>query len=351
MSTPPKKADRPIRLAAGGPAPGASRPEPASRAAAEPPGRESEILDAYSRAVISVVEAVGPAVVSVAVGTRTPENELQPAGAGSGFIIAPDGYIATNSHVVGDLPEAEVVLTDGRRLRATVVGRDPATDVAVLRVAASGLPICRLGDSGEVRVGQLVIAMGNPFGFESTVSTGVVSAVGRTLRSQQGRLIENIVQHTAPLNPGNSGGPLLDSRGRVVGINTAIIAMAQGIGFAISSNTVQWTVSQLISRGHVTRGYLGIVGFRRPLDRRLVRYFKLAADAGVEVASLDPDGPARAGGLHPGDIIVEVEGRAVSSVDEIYRFLGEWAVGRPFRAAVLRGRDRLEVTITPSEAA
>ncbi len=203
-----------------------------------------ELLDAYSRAVITVVDTVGPAVVSIAVGKPTPTEGGEQVGAGSGVVIAPDGYILTNQHVVHGAKRLTVLFTSGQQAEATLVGEDPATDLAVIRAHGSGLPYASLGDSDALRAGQLVIAIGNPLGFQSTVSTGVVSALGRALRSRQGRLIESIIQHTAPLNPGNSGGPLVDSRGRVVGINTAIIALAQGIGFAIPANTARWVVSQ-----------------------------------------------------------------------------------------------------------
>lgn len=203
---------------------------------------DAELLDAYSRAVIKVVEAIGPSVVSISIGKQIPSREFEQAGAGSGVVIAPDGYILTNSHVVHNAKRLAVTLTNGTTLSATLVGEDPATDLAVIRADGSSLPYASLGDSTLLRVGQLIIAIGNPFGFQSSVSTGVVSALGRALRSREERLIENIIQHTAPLNPGNSGGPLVDSRGRVVGINTAIIAIAQGIGFSIPSNIAKWVV-------------------------------------------------------------------------------------------------------------
>jgi S1-C subfamily serine protease len=199
-------------------------------------------------------------------------------------------------------------------------------------------------------VGQLVIAMGNPFGFQSTVSTGVVSALGRALRSQEGRLIENIIQHTAPLNPGNSGGPLVDSRGRVVGLNTAIIAMAQGIGFAIPASTVKWVVSQLLQHGRVRRGYLGLAGRQRPLDRRLVRFHRLKTESAVEAISVDPRGPAGQAGLRQGDLIVGIQGQEVASVDDLHRFLADWPVGQPVTLTVVRGRERLELRVVPAEA-
>jgi S1-C subfamily serine protease len=309
-----------------------------------------DIMDAYSNAVIAVVEAVGPAVVSISVGLETRRKNFERLGAGSGFVITPDGYIVTNSHVVTPSRKVEVVLIDGRSLPAELMGKDDSTDLALLHVHASGLPFVELGDSSKLRVGQLVIAMGNPFGFQSTVSTGVVSALGRSLRSQQGRLIENVIQHTAPLNPGNSGGPLLDTRGRVVGINTAIIAMAQGIGFSVPSNTGKWVVTQLITQGKVRRSYLGIVGFKRPLDRRLVRFYKLEKNEGVEISSVEPEGPARIAGLKAGDVVVELGGHSVVSIDDIYQILSDWPVGKLLSVAVIRGKDRLEMDVAPSEA-
>jgi len=304
------------------------------------------LLDAYSRAVIGVVEAVGPAVVSIGVGRR--EGALE--GAGSGFVIAPDGYLLTNSHVVQGAGQIEATFTDGSRWPAALIGLDPATDLAVVRVQAAGLPCAELGEFSSLRAGQLVIAMGNPLGFQSTVSTGVVSALGRALRSQEGRLIENIIQHTAPLNPGNSGGPLLDSRGKVIGVNTAIIAMAQGIGFAVPADTARWVVSQLLSYGRVRRAFLGIAGRSRPLDRRLVRFHNLERDQAVEAVEVEKRGPAGQAGLRSGEQIVGIAGQPVSSVDDLHRFLGEWPVGQPFRLTFLRGREQLEVELVPVEA-
>jgi S1-C subfamily serine protease len=225
---------------------------------------EADALDAYSRAVIGVVEKVGPAVVSILRG----RSEGEHGGEGSGVVLAPDGYVLTNAHVVNGARTLEARFTDGRSLRARVVGEDAATDLALVRVGASDLPHVALGDGGGLKVGQLVIAIGNPLGFQSTVSAGVVSALGRSLRGRDGRLIENIVQHTAALNPGNSGGPLVDSRGRLVGINTAMIASAQGLFFAVPASTVSWVVPKLLQDGAVKRGYLGLAGRQRPLDRR-----------------------------------------------------------------------------------
>ncbi len=312
---------------------------------------DAELLDAYSRAVTAVVDSVGPAVVSIHIGEGRSSSEFEPSGAGSGFVITPDGYILTNSHVAANAREIRAVFMDGRRLAAALIGHDPSTDLAVLRVSASGLPYTILIDSSGLRVGQLVIAMGNPLGFQSTVSTGVVSSLGRALRSQDGRLIENIIQHTAPLNPGNSGGPLLDTRGRVIGINTAIIAMAQGIGFAIPAGTARSVVPQLLAEGRVTRGYLGVIGFRRQLDRRLVRFHGLDKDHGVEIASLEPDGPARQAGLQTGDILLSINGQDITSPDDLFRFLSERPIGRPVTVSLLRRKDKLSLEVVPSAAA
>ncbi|HSL92401.1 MAG TPA: trypsin-like peptidase domain-containing protein, partial [Candidatus Limnocylindrales bacterium] len=312
---------------------------------------DSDLLDAYSRAVITVVEAVGPAVVGIFAGKNDPERGIDPMGTGSGVIVTPDGYLLTNHHVVEMSDRLQVTLKDGESMRAVPVGSDPPNDLAVLRAEGTGLPYAALGDSGGLRAGQLVIAIGNPFGFQSTVSTGVVSALGRGLRSREGRLIENIIQHTAPLNPGSSGGPLVDSRGRVVGINTAIIPVAQGIGFSIPANTARFVVSQILTFGRVRRGYLGISARQRPVDRRLVRYHDLYFETAVEVVSLEPGGPAASAGIQPGDIIVTLNGKAVGSIDDLHRILGEEEIGSPKTLAVLRGKDRVEIEIVIAEHA
>jgi len=311
---------------------------------------EAEFLDAYSRAVITVAETVGPAVVSVSVGDVAMPHGLERIGAGSGVVIAPDGYVLTNDHVVHKAKKLTVTLTDGSTMDARLVGTDPATDLAVIRANGSGLAYATLGETNSVRVGQLVIAIGNPFGFQSSVSTGVVSALGRALRSRNGLLIENIIQHTAPLNPGNSGGPLVDSRGRVVGINTAIISMAQGIGFSIPSNTSKWVVSQLLLHGRVRRGFLGLVGLQRPLPRRLARFHDVSKESAVEAISVDTAGPAGKAGIRKGDLIVATNGTEVVSVDDLHRFLAETVIGTPVTLTVLRGKERLDITVTPVEA-
>jgi S1-C subfamily serine protease len=310
---------------------------------------DSDLLDAYSRAVVSVVETVGPTVVSIVVGARTESGRFGRMGAGSGVIIAPDGYVLTNSHVVHQATRLEASLTDGRTIGATLVGEDPGTDLAVVRLEASGLPSATLGDSSRLRAGQLVIAIGNPFGFQSTVSAGVVSALGRSLRGLTGRLIDNVIQTDVALNPGNSGGPLVDSRGHVVGINTAIIAMAQGISFAIPVDTAKWVVTELLGRGRVRRGYLGVAAQTRPLDRRLARAHALAATRAVEVTSVEPGTPAAAAGLRDGDLIVAAGGHAITSVDDLHRALVAAAIGVPMTLSVLRGPDQIDVQVTPTE--
>jgi S1-C subfamily serine protease len=311
---------------------------------------DMQLLDAYSRAVVSVVESVGPAVVSVSVGGKQSHHEGEQVGAGSGVVIAPDGYILTNDHVVRNATHLTVGLTDGTSLSAELIGKDPATDLAVIRANASFLPSSMLGSSGRLRVGQLVIAMGNPFGFQSTVSTGVISALGRALRSTRGRLIENIIQHTAPLNPGNSGGPLVDSSGKVAGINTAIIAMAQGIGFSIPADTARWVVSQILTHGRVRRGFLGIAGRQRPMARRIVRFHGLNANDAVEVLSVESDGPAGLAGLRAGDLIVAINGSDVQSVDDLHRFLSDWPIGLPVKIDIVRGQNRRNLVVVPKEA-
>lgn len=308
-----------------------------------------ELLDAYSRAVTSVVERVGPAVVSIDVRVKSQRDDREQAGAGSGVIIAPDGYILTNSHVVHGASKITVEMLDGFEAEAQLVGSDPATDLALVRANASGLPCAELGDSRDLRPGQVVIAMGNPLGFQSTVSTGVVSALGRAMRSQNGRLIENIIQHTAPLNPGNSGGPLLDTRGRVVGINTAIIRQAQGIGFSVPSNTAIWIVSQLLQHGRIRRGYLGIAGQQRPLSRRLVRFFNLPNRFGVELVTVEPDSPAWKAGLIKGDIIVSVNELQVENIDEVHRLLTDWTGKGSMQIKVVRLTELLDFEATPTQ--
>jgi S1-C subfamily serine protease len=305
-------------------------------------------LDAYSRAVVGAVDRVGPAVVSVYVGGDADDAQRARGGAGSGVVVTPDGYVLTNEHVVQRAQTVRVAFVDGRSASAVVVGRDPATDLAVLRAHASGLPHATLLDAPP-RVGQLVVAVGNPLGFESTVSAGVVSALGRSLRSRHGRLIEGIVQHTAALNPGNSGGPLVDSHGRIVGVNTAIIAMAQGIGFAVPATTAQWVLTEILTQGRVRRAYLGISGRDRPLDRRLVRALDLPLMRAVEVMGRDAEGPASRSDLRPGDLIVAVNDVPVDGIDALYRLVSRAAFGMPITLQVLRRTQSLRIELTPKE--
>ncbi len=313
------------------------------------PETDEDLLDAYSRAVVGVVDKVGPAVISIGVRKRTRSPRYGQEGAGSGVIIAPDGFVLTNHHVVEGAEDIQVRLTDGRSFSAHLVGSDPATDLAVVRAEASNLPTAELGDSDSLRVGQLVIAIGNPLGFQSTVSTGVISALGRALRSQSGRLIENVIQTDVPLNPGNSGGPLVDSRGRVIGINTAMIFMAQGISFAVPVNTVKWVVGELVTRGKVRRAYLGIAGQVRPIGRRIQRHLELQAATAVEVVSAEEEGPAHRAGLRDGDLLVGVNGKSVASVDDIHRLLTGWTGGSPLSLTILRNGERLQVQVIPGE--
>src|SRR3989442_1908880 len=295
-----------------------------------------DLLDSFSRAVISVVESVGPAVVGV-------------SGVGTGLLITPDGYALTNSHVVSAVKAYELSLRDGSSLKAELVAKDPHPGLAVLRASGAGLPHARLGDSSRLQVGQLVVAIGHPFGFQSTVTTGVVSAVGRTMRAQSGRTIENIIQTDAALNPGNSGGPLVDTRGQVVGINTAIIAMAQGICFAVPSNTAQPVVSFLIRDGRVVRSYLGITGETWPIHRRVNRYYHLEQDSGVRIAHVDPNGPAQHSGLKKEDVLVSLATHTIKDVDDLQHFLTDWPVGIPAEAQLLRGTELVMRTIIPTE--
>lgn len=310
-----------------------------------PDGRDSQLLDAYSQAVIHVVETVSPAVISV-----TGREQRRPQGSGSGFLITPDGYAVTNSHVVGGRTVLIAETNDGDRVDATVVGDDPATDVAVLRLASRDLPYAQLGNSQSLRVGQLVIAMGSPLGLHSTVSTGVVSALGRSMRSRDGRLIDNIVQHAAPINPGNSGGPLVDSRGRVVGVNTAIIAFTQGLGFAVPSNTAQWVVTEMLVHGQVRRRTLGIAATVRRLPRASVREFDLLAAEAVEVIEVVSGSAAHKAGLQIGDLIVAINDRVVSSIDDIHRLLSRQFDAQSLELTIIRGDRKSQLAINWSKS-
>jgi len=321
-----------------------NRQDAAQRRAADASSlADGELLDAYSQAVIRVVEAVGPSVISV-----TRKAGAGQGGSGSGVLVGPGGYALTNSHVADGHQRLTAITSDGDQLDAELIGDDPATDLALLKLGAKDLPFANLGDSAAARVGQLVIAMGNPYGFQSTVSTGVVSAHGRSLRSREGRLIENIVQHTAPLNPGNSGGPLLDSRGRVIGVNTAIIAMAQGLGFAVPSSTAIWVISELLAYGRVRRPALGIAISIRPLPRDLAKRLDLLNDLAIEIVSVEPRGAADRAGLKPGDLILAINGRIVEAIDDMHRILSRVGPGETISLSIIRGGRQFEAEVTPS---
>jgi S1-C subfamily serine protease len=330
---------------------GAGSP-PANGGRKPDPGRTSsdaELLDAYSRAVIGVAERVGPSVAAINIRKQQTRGPNGAEGAGSGVIITPDGFVLTNNHVVEGSSALEVSLTDGRSFAAQVIGADPATDLAVIRISDSSLPTAELGDSEGLRVGQLVIAIGNPLGFQSTVSAGVISALGRSLRSQAGRLIDNVIQTDVALNPGNSGGPLVDSRGWVIGINTAMIFMAQGISFAVPINTARWIVSELVMHGRVRRAYLGIGAQSRPVNRRLQHRLALKAQSLVEVATVEPDGPAARAGLRRGDLIYALGEQQVATVDDLHRLLSKWAAGTPVEVKLLREGNLERILVVPAQ--
>jgi S1-C subfamily serine protease len=315
-------------------------------ASAAQPISDQDLLDAYSRAVIHAVERVAPAVVTIDVRkSGTARRSPAQAGTGSGFVFATDGLVLTNSHVVDDASGIDVTLPDGRECQADLIGQDRDSDVAVIRISASDLTAVEFGDSQALRPGQLVIALGNPYGFQHTVTTGVVSALGRSLRARTGRLIEHVIQTDAALNPGNSGGPLVTSSGAVVGVNTAIIAGGQGLSFAVPINTVHAILPALLRDGRVRRGYLGVAGQDVPILRRLTRFHHLAQAAGVLVISVEADGPAKQAGLRDGDIIVSLDQHAVTSLDDLHRLLTEERIGAMATLGVLRGVERLDLRV------
>jgi S1-C subfamily serine protease len=324
--------------------PDASPPAP-NRSVAE--AKEHEALDAYSRVIVTVAESLGPAVVNIR--TANGESGRRSGGSGSGFLFTPDGFLLTNHHVVGRSSRLCIRLKDGREVSGRVVGADPWTDVAVVQADASGLPHAVLGASGGLRVGQLVVAIGSPYGFDATVTAGVISALGRTLRSITGHLVDNVIQTDAALNPGNSGGPLLDSQGRVIGINTAIIPSAQGICFAIPIDMAKRIVPQLMQYGRVIRGYLGMHGRDVPLPRHEARRWNLDQENAVEVVALESGGPADQAGLTEGDRILALADQPMTSVDALLKRLEEIPVGIPAEVVVLRGDRRLERFVVPGE--
>jgi S1-C subfamily serine protease len=306
---------------------------------------DGELLDAYSHAVIGAAEKVSPSVVNIEVSTA----DRRRGGSGSGFVFTPDGFLLTNSHVVHSAAKIEVTLLDGRRGEAQLIGDDPETDLAVLRINAPNLMSVAFGDSNKIRVGQLAIAIGNPYGFQYSVTAGVVSALGRSLRSGTGRLIDNVIQTDAALNPGNSGGPLVNSRGEVIGVNTAVILPAQGICLATAINTAKFVAGQLIKEGRVRRSYIGVAGQAVGLHRRLVRYHNLAVETGILVVSTEPGGPSSKAGLQEGDVIVAYDDLPIASIDDLHRLLTDQKVGVKSNLTVIRRNEKLTLSITPED--
>jgi S1-C subfamily serine protease len=304
---------------------------------------ESAALDAFSRVVVRVAEELRPAVVNLRAGKGRRE------GSGSGVLFTPDGLLVTNHHVIQSSQRLRVRLTDGRELSGRVIGADPWTDLAVVQAEGANLPYAGFGDSARLRVGQLVVAIGSPFGFDSTVTAGVVSALGRTLRSITGHLVDNVIQTDAALNPGNSGGPLVDSRGQVIGINTAVIAPAQGICFAIPINAAKHILPQLLQHGRVIHGFLGLHGRSVPLSRVQMRELGLTQTSGVEVIALEPNGPTDQAGIQAGDILIALDDQPVTSVDDLLRLLARLPVGVPTSIVLLRGEQRWQRFIVPAE--
>jgi S1-C subfamily serine protease len=311
--------------------------------AAQPQPHDDDLLDAYSRAVIHAVEVVGPAVAKIECGRS----------GGSGFVFTPDGLVLTNSHVVSGVPRIVVALSDGRSCRADILGDDPDTDLAVLRLAApppdgAPLPWAKLGDSRAVRVGQVAIAIGNPFGFQHSVTSGVVSALGRSLRGRSGRLMDDVLQTDAALNPGNSGGPLVTTQGEVIGVNTAMIQPAQGLSFAIASNTARFVAAKLIRDGRIRRSYIGVAGQNVPVPRAIARAHAVAVASGILVSSIEAGSPAATAGLREGDVIIAFGGVPVAGIDELHRHLSDERIGVPTRVVVLRGSARRQLTVVPA---
>jgi S1-C subfamily serine protease len=317
---------------------------------------DDQLLDAYSTAVTRAAERIGPAVVNIEIqksSTNPPNSRFrgqnQLHGSGSGFIFTPDGFILTNSHVIHQAQKIDVALFDGQRFGARLVGDDPDTDLAVIRIDAPNLATAELGDSNSIRVGQLAIAVGNPFGFQCTVTAGVVSALGRSLRSNSGRLIDNVIQTDAALNPGNSGGPLVTSTGNVIGVNTAVILPAQGLCFAIAINTAKFVAARLIRDGKIRRSYIGVAGQNVPLSRRVVRFYNLPLDSAVLVATVESNSAAEKAGLREGDIIISFAEKPIAAIDDLHRLLTDEQVGLSVPLTVLRRGEKLVMEIVPQE--
>ena len=316
---------------------------------------DAPLLDAYSQAVIGAVKTVAPAVVHILVRSPSEDGRGSRGGSGSGVFFTPDGFMLTNAHVVQNAWQIRVTLSEGAggaEVGAQLIGADPHTDLAVIRIASDSArtPVAVLGDSAALVPGQLVIAIGNPLGFQETVTAGVVSAVGRTFRSQSGRLIDNVIQTDAALNPGNSGGPLVDSRGQVVGINTAVIPYAQGLCFAVPINTAKYVATQLIAHGRVSRSYIGVMGQNVPIPRKLVRFWKLNQATGILAAGVEDHSPAAVGGLEEGDLMLSFAGQPVKDIDALHRLLTAERIGLPAAVEVLRGYEKVELTLRPAEA-
>ena len=325
-------------------------PTAAERQQGRAPVDEAPLLDAYSSAVVAAVDQVGPAVIHIDVlGHKDRPRSAQRRGSGSGFVFTPDGLILTNSHVVSGANTILASFADGTSAQADLIGDDADTDLALLRIGGDHLASAMLGVSRQLRVGQLAIAIGNPYGYQHTVTAGVVSALGRSLRASTGRLIDDVIQTDAALNPGNSGGPLVDSRGEVIGVNTAIIPMAQGICFATAIDTAKWVVSELLRNGRVRRSYLGLAGATTQLSRRVVRFFDLAGELGLRVESVEPQGPAHLAGIEAGDLIIGLGEHRVAGVDDLQKLLDETLIGKHTSITLLRRTRKLELAVTPVE--
>jgi S1-C subfamily serine protease len=318
---------------------------------------DEDLMDAYSRAVITAAEKVSPSVVYIEVQQPTrsrrgnaPRMPPETRGSGSGFIFTPDGFILTNSHVVHRATKIEVTVSDGHKYEADLIGDDPDTDLAVIRINAPNLVPAYLGESQKIRVGQLVLAIGNPYGFQYSVTAGVVSALGRSLRAQSGRLMDAVIQTDAALNPGNSGGPLVNSRGEVIGVNTAMILPAQGISFATSIDTAKFVAGRLIRNGKVSRSYIGLAGQDVPLPRRIVRYYDLPVESGILVVSFEGNSPAKNAGLREGDIIIGFDDHPTAGIDDLHKLLSENRIGHKSSLQVIRGTERLSLEVIPEES-
>jgi S1-C subfamily serine protease len=316
-----------------------------------------DLMDSYSRAVITAAEKVSPSVVYIEVqqpvrGRRgsAPPIPQEVRGSGSGFVFTPDGFILTNSHVVHRASRIEVTVADGHKHQADLIGDDPDTDLAVIRINAPNLVPAELGEAQKIRVGQLVVAIGNPYGFQYSVTAGVVSALGRSLRAQSGRLMDDVIQTDAALNPGNSGGPLVNTRGEVIGVNTAMILPAQGICFATSIDTAKFVASRLIRDGKVTRSYVGLAGQNVPLPRRIVRYYDLEVESGILVVSFEGNSPARQGGVREGDIIIGFDDHPTASIDDLHKLLSEERIGHESSLVVIRGTEKLRLKVVPEDS-